>query len=507
MTQPDIIFIVLDTLRRDHLSPYGQSRPLSPSFDRLAEGGVLFERAVSPAQWTIPAHTSLFTGLYPTAHQVTQSNSQLAPQIPTLAEILRLNGYQTMGFSNNPLVGILNNGLTRGFDQFFNYAGAAPNRPQDMARPKVQQAVANGWGRFARMVSQQFAKSDHLFRVSLHPLLTPIWTRGINYKGHTVHSIDDMIASIKTHRNTPNRQPRFTFFNLMGAHLPYRPPRDYLREVAPDVYHDRSAYRWMGRFNADAARWASPTDTPLMDWEQHILDGFYSAEIAHQDHHLGRLLDTLKQTGALDDSLVIILADHGEGHGDHHFVGHSFVVYQELVHVPLLIHYPARFSGGRRVTHNISTRRLFHSVLEMAGVGGDDLSLSAVMDGGSDQEGNQAFAEAIPPQTMVNLLKRRQPELIERYSLHDTRRALYADDLKLLTVGGRVEGVFHAVDDPSEQNNLLDSADLRQGEIANLRQILDAFVQEVTDSPVGFKHIAMITDDMLDSLRSLGYVD
>lgn len=502
MTAPDIILIVLDTLRRDHLGSYGHPRPLSPAFDRFAEGGVLFERAISPAQWTIPAHTSIFTGLYPTTHQVTQSDSQIAPQIPTLAEILRVNGYQTMGFSNNPLVGILNNGLTRGFDQFFNYAGAAPNRPQDLTRPHIQRTVANGWGKFARMVSQQFAKSDHLFRVSLHPFLTPIWTRGINYKGHTVHSIDDMIASFKAHR-IARTQPRFTFFNLMGAHLPYRPPRDFLREVAPDVYHDRSAYRWMGRFNADAARWASPTDTPLTDWEAQVLDAFYSAEIAHQDYHLGRLLEAIKQAGALEDSVVIIMADHGEGHGDHDFAGHSFVVYQELVHVPLLIHYPARFSGGRRVTANISTRRLFHTILELAGVVAEPLSLLSVMAGGADVEGNQTFSEAIPPQTMVNLLKRRQPEWIERFGLDRPRRAIYADDMKLVTLGEQIEGVFNIAHDPSERLNLVDQQDMTP-----LHQRLAEWVDEASHLHADYQqHIANITDDMLDNLRALGYVD
>lgn len=501
MTQPDIILIVLDTLRRDHLSAYGQPRPLSPVFDRFAEGGVLFDRAISPAQWTIPAHTSIFTGLYPTSHQVTQSDSQLAPQIPTLAEILRVNGYQTMGFSNNPLVGILENGLTRGFDHFFNYAGAAPNRPQDMARPRVQRTVANGWGKFARTVSQQFAKSDALFRVSLHPLLTPIWTRGINYKGHTVHSIDDMIASFKTHR-TNRTQPRFTFFNLMGAHLPYRPPRDFLREVAPDVYHDRSAYRWMGRFNADAVRWASPLETPLTDWERHVLDAFYSAEIAHQDYHLGRLLDALKQTGALDDSMVVIMADHGEGHGDHHFAGHSFVVYQELVHVPLLIHHPARFGGGKRISENISTRRLFHTLLEAAGIAEDDLSLSTVMDGGADYERNQTFSEALPPQTMVNLLNRNYPDLTKRFMLDQPRRAIYTDQIKMVTVGEQVEGVFNIHDDPFEVHNISHNTD-----VANLQTSLNDFVQETADLQVGLKYVANVTDDMLANLRSLGYVE
>src|SRR5690606_10056998 len=127
-------------------------------------------------------------------------------------------------------------------------------------------------------------------------------------------------------------------------------------------------YKFMGRFNADAARWASPVVPPLQDWEHQVIEDFYDAEIAHQDRHLGRLLHALRQSGALDDTMVIIAADHGEGHGDHDFFGHSFVVYQELVHVPLMIHYPERFPAGKKVATNVSTRRLFHTVLDVAGI-------------------------------------------------------------------------------------------------------------------------------------------
>ena len=103
---PDIIFIVLDTQRADRLGCYGHETAVTPHLDHFAQESILFEQAISPAQWTIPSHASMFTGLYPTTHQVTQSSQSLGPDTPHLAELLSRQGYETIGFCNNPLVGI-----------------------------------------------------------------------------------------------------------------------------------------------------------------------------------------------------------------------------------------------------------------------------------------------------------------------------------------------------------------------------------------------------------------
>ena len=293
----------------------------------------------------------------------------LSGSYPALAEILRLAGYHTVAFCNNPLVGVLNNGLQRGFDRFYNYASAAPFRPKEERQSRAKRRVLRSFRRYvARPIGNQFAHSDTLFRLSLHPFWVPLWTRLINYKGNTAHSVDDLIDYWKQHQAGGAEKPTFAFLNLMGAHMPYNPPQDFLDRVDPGLKHNRHAYQYVRRFNAEAARWASPTDSPPADWESHALDTFYQAEVAHQDYHLGRLLRYLKDSGALENTMVIICADHGEGHGDHGFFGHGFVVYQELVHVPLLIHYPDHFPAGGRVTTNVSTRRLFHTVLKAAGV-------------------------------------------------------------------------------------------------------------------------------------------
>ena len=99
----------------------------------------LFERAIVPAQWTIPSHASLFTGEYPTTHMINQIYNTLGDNQKTLAELLKAGGYKTVGFCNNPLLGAVENRLDRGFEEFYNYGGAIPNPPHiSRSRPRVE---------------------------------------------------------------------------------------------------------------------------------------------------------------------------------------------------------------------------------------------------------------------------------------------------------------------------------------------------------------------------------
>jgi uncharacterized sulfatase len=515
---PHILFIVLDTQRRDHLSVYGYARETAPALERFAQQATVFERAVAPAQWTIPAHASMFTGLYPSTHQVTQGYSQLSGMHPTLAEILQMADYHTVGFCNNPLVGVLNHGLQRGFDHFYNYAGAAVQRPFAANRSALRRNLRRRWQRFAWPVQNRFAHSDWLFRVSLNPLLVPLWTRFINYKGQTPTSIDDLIAYLRQHRAGGAERPLFAFINLMGTHLPYRPPQDYLDRMAPEVRRSRAAYRFMQRFNAEAARWASPTDPPLRDWERQTLADFYDAETRFQDDQLARLFDYLRTAGALDDTIVIVTADHGEALGDHNYVGHSFVVYQELVHVPLIIHDPeGRFPAGKRVSTNVSTRRIFHTLLDLTSITPpldaadpnaqiSELSLVRATNGRPDPERGVAFAEAFPPTTFLSVLEHRSPALIDRLRLRLVRRGVYDGVHKLTMVHDQVEGLFDTAADPTEDQDVAaQHPQLTQRLQARLTQFVQTHLSP--NGAAGDFAEAEMDPALIDNLRALGYIE
>lgn len=513
--QPHILLIVLDTQRRDRLSLYGHDVATSSHLDDFAQEATIFERAIAPAQWTIPAHASIFTGLYPAAHQLTQAFQELSGMHPTLAEILRVDGYHTVAFCNNPLLGLLNHDLQRGFSEFYNYAGASPNRPTEKERSALYRQLARTFRRVAQRATNAFALDDRLFGAALNPLIVPIWSRLVNFKGNTARSVSDLIDYWRAYHAGGAQQPIFAFLNLMGTHTPYRPSSQYLDHIAPTLRQNRAAMRFVAEHNANAAEWLSPVEAPLQDWQQHALNSFYDAEIFQQDIELGRLFSFLEQSGALDETLVIIAADHGEGHGDHGFKGHSFVVYQELVHVPLLIRYPQQFPAGKRITTNVSTRRLFHTVLDVANIkpplADDDpnanisgLSLRQSLNGKPDTEGGRVFSEAYPPINLLNILQGYKPALVEQLQLQQIRRGIYDGDHKLALVGDRIEQLYDVAADPAEAHNI---AAEKPDVAGSLHAHLTQFVANHRTQSDAQMDMSALSEDVIENLRALGYME
>ena len=251
MDQPDIFFIVLDTQRADRLGSYGykgqhSGRSISPNLDTFAEEAQTFDQAIAPAQWTIPSHASMFTGLYPTAHQVVQSDRALSPDAPHVAELLQQVGYNTVGFCNNPLVGILNNGFKRGFETYYNYGGAFPSMPKhSTSLPWPTGQMLEAYTQFLRRISYPiqnfFSRSDLAFRISISALLTPIWSKMVNFKGQNERSVRDLIHFLGDWDNQNEKRPLFIFLNLMETHLPFWPPGEFVDQVAPYMQKDRQA--------------------------------------------------------------------------------------------------------------------------------------------------------------------------------------------------------------------------------------------------------------------------
>ena len=536
MNSPDIVLIVLDTQRADRLGCYGHTRPITPNLDRFAAGGALFEQAVSPAQWTIPSHASLFTGLYPTAHGVTQSSHSIGSGRPHLAQVLRQLGYETVGFCNNPLVGVLNNGFKRGFGAFYNYGGAFPSLPRHSNPwPWPMNRVAEAYTQFLRRISYPiqniFGQSDLAFRVSLHAFLTPLWSKMANFKGQNERSVDDVVTFLEERETAESDRPLFLFLNLMETHLPFWPPGEFIDRVAPYFRDSKEARTILRAWNREAYRWAAPLAEPLGELESRVLNDIYDAEVAYQDDYLGRLFDGLAQRDNARDTLTIIVADHGDGLGDHGYFGHAFVAYEELVHVPLIAHWPARLAAETRVATPVSTRRVFHTLLDAAAptpelaavvdeVLADDapnvrrLSLRHTLNG-RDPEQATAFSEIYPPLNFVKAIESRQPDLLRDFRCLSNRRAVVrlapaesAAPLKLIHVDDTPDELFDLAADRREVENLLDE---RPETVIALDRTLGQMAQRVArerDAQPAGAVVDLDSDELLQQrLRGLGYLE
>ena len=526
-TKPDIVFIVLDTHRADRLSCYGYPRDTTPHMDEFAGGATLFERAIVPAQWTIPSHASLFTGEYPTTHMATQIYDTLGGDQVTLAELLNRNGYATVGFCNNPLLGIVQNGLDRGFEEFYNYGGAVPNPPDiSKSRPRLVGRLFESYVRLMRRITvpiqNQFAHNHLLLRISMNPFVASLWLRHAHFKGNTTRSLRDVVGYMRIQRSAEPRRPLFVFVNLMETHLPYWPPPRFIQKFAPYYRREREARDFMHYYNTQAYRWMIPITQPFSEMADRTLNDLHDAEVAYQDHLLRRLFDYLNEPDVRDNTLVIITSDHGEGMNHHNFVGHSLVAYDDLLHVPLIIRYPRLYPAGKRVSSLVSTRRLFHSVLEAAGVlpngngvgnvhgapvDVEGLSLARSVDS-PDPEHETVLAEAYVPDTLLALMENQDPAAIDTFRCRSMRRAVYRGRYKLITVGDEPDELFDMVDDPGEVHNLLGE---QPEHVAQLRNILSAFVQQAeARRPANWeasRKLSLDDETLTERLRALGYIE
>jgi arylsulfatase A-like enzyme len=524
--KPDILLIVLDTLRADRLSCYGYHRETSPHLDEFASGGVLYERALSTAQWTIPAHASLFTGEYPTTHMVNQIYDKQSKDLITLAETLHSDGYLTVGFCNNPLLGVVENGLDRGFEEFYNYGGTIPDRPDigDSRASRVGRITQRFYRILRRIVApiqDVFARNNVLLRIALHPRIVPLWQRHVNFKGNTAQSLRDTVGYLRTHKRRGDGRPVFTFVNLMETHLPFGPRPRFLRKFVPYYHSDQKARSFMQAYNKEHYAWMVPLREPLTELQHRVINDMYDAEVASEDYMLRHLYQYLDEPEVRENTLVFITSDHGEGLDHHHFVGHSLVVYDDLVRVPLIVRYPRLYPEGARVCMPVSIRRVFHSALEAAGiypagngvegvegapVEVERLSLARSIDG-SDPEGGVAFAEAYTPDTLIALMENLDPTAIETFRCRQMRRAVLRGNHKLITVGGQADELFDVVDDPGELSSLLGQ---QPETAAELDGVLDAFADHMEKRrPATWEAARLQLEEdsaLAERLRGLGYL-
>jgi len=330
---PNVVVVVPDTLRFDRVGVYGDSN-LTPNIDALAESSIVYTNALSTAPWTLPAHASLFTGLYPSAHGVNWGNFNLGDGPTTLAEIFRQQGYDTYAVSNNLLLNA-ENGFARGFDSFIELS----------MHPKVAKwrfALRSGILRIlaGAIGIERFAGVDS----------GAAWTNW-------------MLAQ-QIQRSHERKRPFFTFVNYYEVHDPYLPPSPYLEAILTP--EQQRAAKHMVQSRDDLCAQACGVRGVLSKEEIKLLATLYDAEVAYQDAMIGRLVAILRQAEEFDNTWFVILSDHGELFGEAGMVFHTAGWHYQLLHVPLIVHPP----GGTtqtRVDAPVQPVDLFATLVNVAG--------------------------------------------------------------------------------------------------------------------------------------------
>ncbi len=344
---PNIILIVLDTARGDHVSVNGYARTTTPNLERLADDAVVYTQAHSVAPWTLPSHMSMFTGLLPGEHGATwrafsepadmklhdilnRSFSLADPQQLLTVQLKQL-GYHTAAFSSNAWVSE-RTGFGEGFDDFY-----------EMWRQDDDFREVFKW--FPPGVRERdFVPADY-------NTLSEMDTGDAGF----------VLRQLATYTGTGGapRQPFFLFFNFIDPHYPYSPPMSWRYAYSDDrVLGERIAHFEFSELAMQAG--ARPVDVARFT-------PFYDAEINYVDAAVGRLLDSLREHGVYDNTLIIVLSDHGEHLGEHGHFSHQFSVQEELLHVPLVIKYPASRNKGMVVDNPlVSTLDVYETILAAA---------------------------------------------------------------------------------------------------------------------------------------------
>jgi arylsulfatase A-like enzyme len=315
---PNVLLIILDTVRASALSLYGYERETTPQLDAFSQGGTVFEMAVAPAPWTLPSHATLFTGRYPAWLRI-DFRTSLEAGPPTLAEILARRGYYTVGMVANTGFVSWESGLARGFLEYHDY----PVNAEQVLRSSLPGS--------ATIAERFFGRKSHVAgrqKVSEQIQVPPKPT-------HYLMDAEDLTDRfLSWHASRDAKRPYFAFLNYFDAHFPYEPP-DSLRRAFS----------------------ASPKPRDL-----------YDAEIRYMDGELGRLFGALRDKGELSNTIVIVTSDHGEHFGERGLRLHGNSLYSAVVRVPLSIRYDGHVPAGRRIDTAVSLRDVGRTILDLAGL-------------------------------------------------------------------------------------------------------------------------------------------
>lgn len=353
----NILLISIDTLRADHLRCYGYPRPISPNIDSLARKGILFQNALSASPWTTPSHISLMTSLYPSVHKIFSYPfpGSLDPKVVTLAEVLQKQGFRTAGFTEGGYMKG-STGLNHGFDLY-------PAWPGD----------------------QESYYSHELYPSRLEE--------------NTKHALAWLEQNSK--------ERFFLFFHTYEPHFEYRPPQKYLSAVAPHLSvaeEERSLRKAVLQWNNGSE--LSPIEKGnlyrhflqgdlekfrVKKWREFVrmirafsrqewtyspgfredlayITDLYDAEILYTDVFVGKLLEKLEKLALLDSTLIVFTADHGEGLMDHGIVQHGENLFDELLRVPLILHFPDGFDAGKEITTMVRTIDIMPTIFDTLGL-------------------------------------------------------------------------------------------------------------------------------------------
>ena len=473
---PDVLFIVMDTVRAQSTSTYGYERETTPNLDRLAAEGVVFADANAPATWSLPAHAALFTGTFPSrnnAHGETRYLADGGGTLPTLAEHLALQGYETYAFSANPHISDAF-GLTRGF----------------MHNDKAWQSgdSARGFSFIYRMID------------------TLGFSEGVDKGGaQVVENISDWMA-----RRPDDDRPAFVFVNFLEAHFPFHQmPDEFLYAYQQ---RDIAELREIGQVSFGVQFGRQLTDAEYEQVRQPIVD-MYDGGVLYTDYLVGQVVDLWREKGLLDNTIVVVLGDHGEVVGEHRAFGHVTPLVEEDLRVPLVFRYPAKIPAGSRVAQPVTTVGVFDTLTDLLEIPSSPIvQVRSLMPGiGSQVEvGKPVLAERFEEEMLASRFAPGTANGVgPLVNPRGRYRCLRHDGYKLCQHSTDGTFLFNLAEDPGELNDIAQrDPEAKAMMMQRMQRVVSDLGLPALDAEVDMSGVEGEMDmQTCLSLLELGYVD
>ncbi len=462
---PHVLLIVLDTLRADRLELMGYHRETFPWLEAFAREGAVFQRALAPAPWTVPSHASMFTGLYPSGHGAHHEHLYLDETHMTLAEILQRHGWTTVALAANPWIS-KSTGLTQGF---------ASEEPVWMASTGPIFSLA--------------------YRVA--------WHLGLLVHDHCGRAVTE--AWLRWLEAWSGERPFFAFLNYVEPHIPYHQlPDDHLTTFAPDHVSRKEIIR-----ASKAVMSAEANGLRVSAEEARMVNDLYDSAIRYQGALVMQAIEALRTRGVLDQTIVVVVSDHGDLLGEHDMFNHNRSLSEYLLSVPLVIRYPSRVPADLRIETPVTIAALLPTVLDLVGLPPPDnihtRSFAPLFGGDVAASRSPLFAEQYkdPGDLVTPAFKPRNPfdRLGVRY------RSLEEDGWKLIVDSEGFSWLFRPEEDPPESRDLgADHPEVVERLTAKLSALVEIYGLGPLDAETTVPADEIDLDPAVrERLRALGY--
>jgi len=493
MSLPNIIFIVLDTLRADKVYSQYKDRNLVPTLSSLSENSIYFKKCIANSPWTYPSHVSMFTGLYPSQIDLLNNNPRrLNKKVPIITEILKDLGYYTICYTENPWIS-KNFGLTRGFNRVykklkFTFIFKEKFKFFDYVKKRLDKFYAN---LNRKIKSKILLKHLYNYKFNLERRLDNLKKRMFWRKiliKHFIDSINSLGQLSKKLEKSDQTKPFYLFFNTMANHYPYFPIRRALKYCRLSLNH----FKKVLEFHLKPANYTINSYDQgnfLSERKIRAIKKLYDACVYYNDLIVEKIISILKNLDKFKNSYIIITSDHGEhlfDKLDHYLWGHGNFqsLYESIIRVPLII-YNSKIKK-RIISNQVQLKDLFHTILHLTGILGEKnnfldkkKSILYQIDNGTTPK--YIYGEHLKSLEEKLAIIKQNREFIKQNQIPKIFNNIYflrSESYKYINYNDKIEEFYELQNDPFEQINVFN---INNEECNKMKQNLENFLNYVTN--------------------------